>query len=231
MKIPCTIMRGGTSKGVFLRERSASAGSARDQTLLRIFGSPDRRQIDGLGGADPLTSKVAILGEPSRSDADIDYTFGQIGIETGYVDYGGYCGNILAGVAAYAVEEGFVKAAADNVEVRVNVTNTDRIVYARVPVTMAVSSPKATSRSRACRAPAHRSCSISPRPPARSPGGYCRVAGRSMSSKSKAWAGLRYRWSMSAIRWSLRGCPTLALPLRSGPTNSIRAANLSIALN
>jgi methylitaconate Delta-isomerase len=134
MKIPCTIMRGGTSKGIFLRATDLPPpGPERDQTLLRIFGSPDRRQIDGLGGADPLTSKVAILGTPSRSDADIDYTFGQIGIETGYVDYGGYCGNILAGVAAYAVDEGFVKTNADNVEVRVNVTNTDRIVYARVP--------------------------------------------------------------------------------------------------
>jgi 2-methylaconitate cis-trans-isomerase PrpF len=134
MKIPCTIMRGGTSKGVFLRATDLPPpGLARDQTLLRIFGSPDRRQIDGLGGADPLTSKVAIIGEPSRKNADIDYTFGQVGIETGYVDYGGYCGNILAGVAAYAVDEGFVKASADTVEVRVNVTNTGRIVYARVP--------------------------------------------------------------------------------------------------
>jgi 2-methylaconitate cis-trans-isomerase PrpF len=134
MKIPCTIMRGGTSKGIFLRATDLPPpGPARDQTLLRIVGSPDRRQIDGLGGADPLTSKVAILGAPSRSDADIDYTFGQIGIETGYVDYGGYCGNILAGVAAYAVDEGFVKTNADKVEVRVYVTNTDRIVYAHVP--------------------------------------------------------------------------------------------------
>ena len=134
MKIPCTIMRGGTSKGVFLRATDLPPpGLARDHKLLRIFGSPDRRQIDGLGGADPLTSKVAILAEPSRKDADIDYTFGQVDIETAYVDYGGYCGNILAGVAAYAVDEGFVKASDDTVEVRVNVTNTDRIVYARVP--------------------------------------------------------------------------------------------------
>lgn len=85
MKIPCTIMRGGTSKGIFLRASDLpSAGAARDKMLLRIFGNPDHRQIDGLGGADPLTSKVAIIGAPSRLEADIDYTFGQIGIERGY---------------------------------------------------------------------------------------------------------------------------------------------------
>lgn len=135
MKIPCTIMRGGTSKGIFVRATDLPPpGKERDGILLKIFGSPDRRQIDGLGGADPLTSKVAIIGPPSRPDADIDYTFGQVGIDPAYVDYGGYCGNILSGVAAYAVDEGFVAAQGDSVEVRMNVTNTDRVVYARVPV-------------------------------------------------------------------------------------------------
>jgi 2-methylaconitate cis-trans-isomerase PrpF len=128
-------MRGGTSKGVLLRREDLPADPAkRDRIILRIFGSPDRRQIDGLGGADPLTSKVAILGPPSRPDADIDYLFGQVAIESASIDYGGYCGNILAGVAAYAVDEGVVKIDGVSALVRVNVANTNRIVRATVPV-------------------------------------------------------------------------------------------------
>jgi 2-methylaconitate cis-trans-isomerase PrpF len=135
MKIRCTIVRGGTSKGVLIhRDELPSDQKRRDRVILAIFGSPDRRQIDGLGGSDVLTSKLALVGGPTRSDADIDYTFGQVGIEAPYVDYGGYCGNILAAVATYAVDERFVPVDRASARVRVHVTNTGRIVVAEVPV-------------------------------------------------------------------------------------------------
>jgi 2-methylaconitate cis-trans-isomerase PrpF len=131
----CTIMRGGTSKGLILRRDDLPSDERRrDSLILSIFGSPDRRQIDGLGGADPLTSKVAIVGPPTRASADIDYTFGQVLVDKPHIDYGGYCGNILAAVAAYAVDEGFVPGSEHCSRVRVHVTNTGRIVIANVPV-------------------------------------------------------------------------------------------------
>ena len=135
MKIRCTVMRGGTSKGILLpRDELPANPKQQDRVILSIFGSPDRRQIDGLGGADPLTSKVAIIGRPTRKDADIDYTFGQVGIELPFVDYGGYCGNILSAVASYAVDENFVTIQSPTTKVRVHVTNTGKIVSADVAV-------------------------------------------------------------------------------------------------
>jgi 2-methylaconitate cis-trans-isomerase PrpF len=133
--IACTIMRGGTSKGILIPVSELPPDPvARDEIILSIFGSPDRRQIDGLGGSDPLTSKVAIIGPPTHTDADIDYLFGQVGIESAFVDYGGYCGNVLAAVASYAVEERFVEASGPTTKVRVHVVNTHRVVIAEVPV-------------------------------------------------------------------------------------------------
>lgn len=135
MKIPCTIMRGGTSKGIVLRaETLPSDPIMRDDVILRIFGSPDRRQIDGLAGADPLTSKLALIGRPSRPDADIDYTFADVLIERPVVDYSGYCGNVTAAVAAYAVDEGFTKPVEPTTVVRIHNTNTKRIIKAEVMV-------------------------------------------------------------------------------------------------
>ena len=134
-RIPCTIMRGGTSKGVFLRRHDLPADvDRRNELILKIFGSPDRRQVDGLGGADPLTSKVAIIGEPTRSDADLDYTFGQVEISIADIDYGGICGNISSAVAAYAVQEGFVPPTEPVTHVRIHQTNTGGIIHAAVPV-------------------------------------------------------------------------------------------------
>src|SRR5262245_33685857 len=125
MRLHCSIMRGGTSKGIILlRDELPRDRQRRDAIILRVFGSPDRRQIDGLGGADPLTSKVAIVCSPTRIDADIDYTFGQVLINRPTIDYSGYCGNILSAVAAYAVNEGFVRTAGEFATVRVHVTNT-----------------------------------------------------------------------------------------------------------
>ena len=105
-RIPCVIMRGGTSKGVFLLENDLPPDPAgKDRIILSIFGSPDARQIDGLGGADPLTSKVAIIGPSSRGDADIDYTFGQVEILKNRVDYSSNCGNISSAVGPFAITQ------------------------------------------------------------------------------------------------------------------------------
>ncbi len=133
--IRCVIMRGGTSKALFLRTADLPTECrARDALILALFGSPDPRQIDGLGGADILTSKVAIIGPPTREDADVDYTFGQVSIREPVVDYDINCGNISAAVGLYAIEEGFVQAVEPVTTVRVHNTNTAKIFVARVPV-------------------------------------------------------------------------------------------------
>src|SRR5438309_864393 len=102
-RIRAVIIRGGTSKGVFLLASDLPGDPAiRDKVILAIFGSPDPRQINGLGGADPLTSKVAIIAPSARADADVDYTFGYVGIDKAVVDYQGNCGNISQGVGPFA---------------------------------------------------------------------------------------------------------------------------------
>src|SRR6187402_2889972 len=107
--IACTLMRGGTSKGPFFLARNLpSAVEARDRVLLAIMGSPDVRQIDGLGGADSLTSKVAIVGPSTRPDADVDYLFLQVVVNEPRVDASQNCGNMLAGVAPFAIENSLV---------------------------------------------------------------------------------------------------------------------------
>ena len=132
-KLRCVIQRGGTSKGVFLRSEDVPQDrAALAPIVLAIFGSPDRRQIDGLGGADPLTSKVAIVGPSRRDDADVDYTFGAVSIEEAMVDFRGNCGNISAGVAAFAVDEGLVRATDPATLVRIHNTNTGKILRAFV---------------------------------------------------------------------------------------------------
>ncbi len=134
-RIPCVIMRGGTSKGIYIKGNHLPADPAlRDKTVLKIYGSPDVRQIDGLGGADPLTSKLAIIGPPTRSDADVDYTFGQVSINAPYVDYSGNCGNISSGVGPFAIDEGLVRAQEPLTKVRIHNTNTSKILVAEVSV-------------------------------------------------------------------------------------------------
>lgn len=134
VKVPCVIHRGGTSKGIYLKPSDLPENKAeRDQLICKIFGSPDVRQIDGLGGADPLTSKLAIVGPSSRPDADVDYTFGQVSTTDEYIDYSGNCGNISAGVGPFAIDEGMVKVTEGITTVRINNTNTGRIIVAEVP--------------------------------------------------------------------------------------------------
>jgi methylitaconate Delta-isomerase len=138
--VRCVIMRGGTSKAVFLRESDLPDDQAqRERMILAIFGSPDRRQIDGLGGADPLTSKLAIIGppcadEPRAAGTHLTYTFGQIEIEHPEIDWLSLCGNISAAVGAYAVHEGLVTPRAPVTVVRAFNTNLNRVLTIEVPV-------------------------------------------------------------------------------------------------
>ena len=135
MSLPFVLMRGGTSKAVFLRADALPPDTEqRDAMILSLFGSPDPRQVDGLGGADLLTSKLAIIDAPSRPDADLDYTFAQVSITEPVVDYDINCGNISAAVGAYAIDEGLVPVEEPITTVRIHNTNTGRILLARVPI-------------------------------------------------------------------------------------------------
>src|ERR1041384_685382 len=135
MKIPCAIYRGGTSKPIFFLEKDLPrAGKARDEAVLAAFGSPDLRQIDGLGGADPLTSKVAYIGPPSVRDADIDYTFGYVGIRDPVIDYTGNCGNTSAAVGPFALLRGLIEPREPVTKVRIYNTNTKKIIVGEFPV-------------------------------------------------------------------------------------------------
>lgn len=133
--IPCMILRGGTSKGVYLVDNDLPKDpELREKVLLEIFGSPDRRQIDGLGGADPLTSKLAIVGLSNKPDIDIEYTFGQVSIEEAKIFYHSMCGNITSGVGPFAINSGLVKATEGITKVRMYNRNTGKKIIAEVPV-------------------------------------------------------------------------------------------------
>jgi len=129
--VPCMIMRGGTSKGAyFLRDDIPIEPEARDRLLLQIMGAPDPRQIDGIGGAHPLTSKVAIVSPSRDGNADIDYLFLQTGIEEATVSAQQNCGNLLAGVGPFAVERGLVNAAEAETSIRIRMLNTGTLAVA-----------------------------------------------------------------------------------------------------
>ena len=131
--VRCMWMRGGSSKGAFfLASDMPSDPAARDDLLLRIMGSPDPRQIDGIGGADPLTSKVAILSPASRPDADVDYLFLQVFVDRALVSDAQGCGNILAGVGPAAIERGLVQARDGETPVRIHMLNTGEVALAWV---------------------------------------------------------------------------------------------------
>lgn len=134
-KIPCTIMRGGTSKGIFLSGKDLPPpGPLRDAVIKEIMGTPDRRQINGLGGGDILSSKVAIIDPPTHPDADVDYTFVQVGIEQDLVSYSGNCGNISAAVGPFAIEAGLIPASGSTCTVKIHNTNVKKIIKAEVPL-------------------------------------------------------------------------------------------------
>ncbi|WP_243789348.1 4-oxalomesaconate tautomerase [Saccharopolyspora gloriosae] len=126
--IPCLFMRGGTSRGPFFDERTLPADVAtRDAVLLAALGSPDERQIDGIGGAHPLTSKVGLVGPGTRPGVDVEWTFGQVQPGRTGVDVTSNCGNMLAAVLPFAVETGLVVPAADRTTARVLTRNTGMV--------------------------------------------------------------------------------------------------------
>ncbi len=126
--IDCMMFRGGTSKGAyFLASDLPADTAARDRILLSVMGSPDPRQVDGIGGAHPLTSKVAIVSKSKDKDCDIDFLFCQVGVDKPMVDTTPNCGNILAGVAPFAIERGLVQAKRDVTPVKVRTINTGTI--------------------------------------------------------------------------------------------------------
>jgi 4-oxalomesaconate tautomerase len=132
--IPCTLMRGGTSKGPFFLASDLPADPrSRDQVLLAVMGSPDPRQIDGVGGADPLTSKVAIVSSSSRPGIDVDYLFAQVSVDQALVDVTPNCGNMLAGVGAFAIERGIVAPQNSVTPVRIHMVNSGNVAVAYVP--------------------------------------------------------------------------------------------------
>jgi 2-methylaconitate cis-trans-isomerase PrpF len=133
--VKIVMMRGGTSKGVFFAETDLPTDPAlRERMILAVMGSPDPRQIDGLGGADPLTSKICIIGPGRAHDADVTYTFGQVGIDEAYVALTGNCGNLSAAVGVYAIEAGYVLPQEPETVVRIFNTNSSQMLIARVPV-------------------------------------------------------------------------------------------------
>lgn len=131
---PCMWMRGGTSKGgYFLESDLPSDKSQRDAFLLGVMGSPDPRQIDGMGGADPLTSKVAVIRPSKREGVDVDYLFLQVVVDQAIVTDAQNCGNILAGVGPFAIERGLLPITRDETDVTIFMENTGQTAIARVP--------------------------------------------------------------------------------------------------
>jgi len=131
--VPCMWMRGGTSKGgYFLKDDLPADIAQRDAFLLAVMGSPDPRQIDGMGGADPLTSKVAVVCRSTRPGIDVDYLFLQVFVDQAIVTDAQNCGNILAGVGPFAIERGLVSAQDGETRVAIFMENTGQVAIATV---------------------------------------------------------------------------------------------------
>jgi len=131
--VRCMWMRGGTSKGgYFLKDDLPADTAERDRFLLRVMGSPDPRQIDGMGGADPLTSKVAVVSRSEREGIDVDYLFLQVFVDQPIVTDAQNCGNILAGIGPFAIERGLVAAEDGETQVAIYMVNTGQVAVARV---------------------------------------------------------------------------------------------------
>ena len=134
-KIPCVYMRGGTSKALFFHDRDLPQDpQERDKVILSAFGSPDRRQIDGMGGANTSTSKVAVIKKSQRPGIDVDYDFGQVDVMAPIVGKTMNCGNISSAVGPFAIDEGLVEAVEPMTEVHIFNTNTQKEIIAQVPV-------------------------------------------------------------------------------------------------
>jgi 4-oxalomesaconate tautomerase len=133
MAIRCSVIRGGTSKGLYFHFGDLpSDRETRDAVLLAAMGSPDAREIDGMGGGHPLTSKVALVRRSQRANADVDYLFLQVWPDRAEVSDNQNCGNLLAGVGPFAIEEGLVPSTGDTTNVRIWMENTDSLAVAAV---------------------------------------------------------------------------------------------------
>ncbi len=129
--VRCLLMRGGTSKGAYFEAKDLPTDAqARDELLLRIMGSPDPRQIDGIGGGHPLTSKVAVISPSADPNADVDYLFLQVSVDKAEVSDSQNCGNLLAAVGPFAVERGLVPTDGERTSVRIRMVNSDSIAIA-----------------------------------------------------------------------------------------------------
>ena len=132
--IPAVFMRGGTSRGLYFKKADLPDNrDLWDDILLKAFGSPDPRQVDGVGGTTSVTSKSCILSPSERDDCDIDYLFAQLAVDEAKVDYAPTCGNMLAGVGPYAIETGMIQAQDGETRVRIHQVNTGGLVEAVVP--------------------------------------------------------------------------------------------------
>ena len=132
--VRCTMLRGGTSRGLYFEPQDLPADPAeRDDLLLRLMGTPDPRQIDGLGGSTSLTSKVAVVSRSDDPEIDVDYLFLQLGVDEATVSDRQNCGNILAGVGPFAVERGLVPAQDGETSVRIRMVNSDSVAVATFP--------------------------------------------------------------------------------------------------
>ncbi len=132
--IPCLLMRGGTSKGpFFLASDLPQDPQARDQVLLAVMGSPDVRQINGIGGGDSLTSKVIIVSPSNRPGIDLEYLFAQVAVDNASVDTTPNCGNMLSGVGPFAIDRGLIRAADPTTKVRIFNINTKKVIEAVIP--------------------------------------------------------------------------------------------------
>ncbi|WEX90832.1 4-oxalomesaconate tautomerase [Sinorhizobium garamanticum] len=134
ISVPCVLMRGGTSKGPFFLASDLPADQAeRDQILLSVMGSGHPLQIDGIGGGNPVTSKVAIIGPSTVPGADVDYLFAQVRVDQQMVDTSPNCGNMLAAVGPFSIEAGLVLARGATTLVRIHNVNTGKLIEAEVP--------------------------------------------------------------------------------------------------
>ena len=187
-EIPATWMRGGTSKCWVFRRADLQIGDlSMDDVLLRIYGSPDHRQVDGIGGGTSTTSKAVILAPSELDGVDVEYTFAQIGIDEAKVDWGSNCGNCSAVVASFAIREGWVPANDGETTVRVLNTNADQLIVQRVDTPGAQLLEAATENIPASRSRVHRSGWASSTRP---------VAARVTSSRRVGWR-TRSRWHSS----------------------------------
>jgi len=146
-KIPCVMMRGGTSRGAFLLAQDLpQEEKLRDEVLIKIMGSGNALEIDGIGGGNPLTSKVAIISRSNDPKADIDYLFAQVLVHEQRVDTTPNCGNMLSAVGAFAIEKGLINAATPTTRVRIRNVNTNTFIEADIQTPNGVVEYEGTAR-------------------------------------------------------------------------------------